>query len=41
MCRILKKKKKNSKLIYKRETDSQTSTIISWLPKGKGRGWMN
>ena len=34
----LKNKQTNSKLIYKIETDSQTSIINSWLPKGKGTG---
>ena len=35
-CRILKKH--TNELIYKRETDSQTSKTNLQLPKGKGAG---
>ena len=36
----MESKKKNDKneLIYKTETDSQTSKTNLWLPKGKGGG---
>ena len=32
-------KNDTNELIYKRETDSQTSKKPLWLPKGKCGGW--
>ena len=37
MCN-LKKTNDTNELIYKTETDSQTSKTNLWLPKGKGWG---
>ena len=37
ICRI--KEKDTNELIYKTETDSQTSKTNLWLPKQKGKGW--
>ena len=37
ICGILKKKDTNE-LIYRTETDSQTSKTNLWLPEGKGWG---
>ena len=34
-------KNNTNELIYKTETDSQTSKINLWLPKGKGGGRIN
>ena len=33
------KKKDTNELIYKTETDSQTSKTNLWLTKQKGKGW--
>ena len=41
MCGIKKKKKDINELIYKTERESQILKTKFWLPKGKGRGWID